>query len=84
MNYRVMKETPTWVFIIDTINGKSVTNDAERVCEALFREYGNKRIFYRDTVGVWDELVHASGIFKTFHLHNWTDYEISKLEEVKT
>lgn len=44
----------------------SVTNDAENVTQYLFEMFGNKQIFYKDTVGDWDELVHDKGVFKDF------------------
>lgn len=57
------------VFIIDTANetGRmTVTNDAEEVVMYLYRCFGNKRIFYKDTLDDWDELVHHHGKFKDF------------------
>lgn len=55
-----------FVFIIDMDMGLSVTNDAENVVPEVVREYGNKRIVYRDTAGQWDELVHDNGKFVRF------------------
>jgi hypothetical protein len=57
-NFEVTKVTDDIVWIRDTCRGASVTNDAERVCDELAILYGNRRIFYRDTMGNWDELVH--------------------------
>jgi hypothetical protein len=54
------------VFIIDHDIGRSVTNDAEAVVEAVLRVFPSKRIIYRDTDGRWDELVHAKGGFVGF------------------
>ena len=55
------------VFITDDDNGGwSVTNDAERVVEAINERYPNRRIVYKDTCGYWDELVHKNGEFLTF------------------
>ena len=41
----------------------SVTNDAAAVCEHLYALYGERRIFYWDTIGRCDELVHEHGRF---------------------
>lgn len=43
----------------------SVTNDAANVVATLDAQYGlsGKRILYRDSMGVWDELKHAGGRF---------------------
>jgi len=54
------------VWIIDNDRGKSVTNDAQRVCLALNQQYQNYRIIYRDTMGLWDELAHVNGIHHGF------------------
>lgn len=60
------------VFVIDRCNDHvgvpSVTNDAERVVLYLAWEHDawHKRIFYRDTDGRWDELVHDYGGFLGF------------------
>jgi len=44
----------------------SVTNDAEQVVEYLYEQFGDKQIFYKDTEGYWDELVHKNGVFENF------------------
>lgn len=48
----------------------SVTNDAENVVEYLteYHELGNKRIFYEDTDGMVDELVHEKSTFTGFKM----------------
>lgn len=65
----VREATNTAVFIVDlarTCGTMSVTNDAESVVKIVASEYGNRRIFYRDTCGRWDELVHDNGRFLRF------------------
>lgn len=60
------------VYIIDlaeSLKTMSVTNDAEAVVHNLNKEFGNRRFFYRDTMGSWDELVHDNGKFLTFRPH---------------
>ena len=49
-------------------NTISITNDAENVVEYLYKYYdiGNKRIFYEDTWGRVDELLHDNEIFIDF------------------
>lgn len=69
--YEVVKVAPDCVWIEDCSRDsqlavKSVTNDAEHVCEELFARYGQRRFLYRDTDGNWDELVHEAGKFTEF------------------
>ena len=47
----------------------SVTNDAENVTAELFMKgklYGSRRLFYFDSDGIKDEIVHRGGIFLAF------------------
>lgn len=44
----------------------SVTNDAGQVTRYLYDKFGDKRIFYRDSTGRWDELVHEDGAFTRY------------------
>ena len=54
------------VWIVDLNVGKSVTNDAEKVCEELNRQYPLHRIIYRDSDKNWDELVHLDWTFNHY------------------
>lgn len=63
--FDVLKTDPH-IVIDDKDVGMSVTNDAERVCRHLVNLYGNKRIFYYDTIGNFDELVHENGEFRSY------------------
>ena len=65
--YSIHKVTDEAIFIIDNDIGKSVTNDAEGIVARLVGLHGNKPIFYRDTMGQWDELVHNNGVFTGFN-----------------
>lgn len=57
-------------FIVDdNLGGMSVTNAAELVCEQCCRAFGDRRIIYCDSMGHWDELVHAHGSFIGFSLY---------------
>jgi hypothetical protein len=61
--------TPDMVYLVDLCNvtdAMSVTNDAEAVVENLYKEFGDKRFIYQDSMGNWDELVHARGVFIDF------------------
>jgi len=64
--FEVVKVTDDIVWIRDLDRECSITNDAERVCDELAIEYGERRIIYRDTDGSWDELVHEHGRFLAF------------------
>ena len=63
-NYRVIDETDNEIYLVDNdIEGyRSVTNDANNICNV----YPDKRIFYCDSMGNWDEMIHDEGAFKTF------------------
>lgn len=53
--------------VIEDRNGPlSVTNDAENVVAELLSKFGNKRIFYYDTMGNRDELCHDGKKFTHF------------------
>lgn len=55
------------VWIEDLDGYKSVTNDAERVTQELAASFGGRvRIIYKDTSGLWDELMHVNGKFETY------------------
>lgn len=52
------------VWIVDEDKGNmSVTNDAERVVQAVLEVFPNYRIVYRDSEGNWNELHHKNGYF---------------------
>lgn len=55
------------IWITDESEGhphaKSVTNDAERVVADVNNRCPGYRIFYKDTMGLWDELLHEHGKF---------------------
>jgi hypothetical protein len=64
-----MEETADYIYIRDVGgNYRSVTNDAEKVIEKLTTEndLGNRRIFYMDTMGQIDELLHKGSRFTGF------------------
>ena len=63
-HYSVRCETEETIWIVDLDDGgMSVTNDAESVVAQVVKEYGDKRIIYRDSDGRWDELRHINGVF---------------------
>jgi hypothetical protein len=60
-----------YIFIRDIghHNGRSVTNDAEFVVGQLYLDFGigdATRIFYEDSEGEVDELVHSGNVFRGF------------------
>ena len=65
-HYTITTILSTAVFLVDNDIGRSVTNDAENVVSAINSEHPGKRIFYKDTTGNWDELVHNNGLFLRF------------------
>lgn len=67
--YQVLTKVDDCVFLIDLHGDKSVTNDAERVTKELFEKYGNARFIYKDSLGVWDELMHDYGEFSHFSIY---------------
>lgn len=53
------------------VRGPSLTNCAEEVLTLALEycsEVGDTRLIYRDSEGVWDEIVHIDGKFVGFHL----------------
>jgi hypothetical protein len=57
------------VCIVDNDNGKSVTNDADAVIEDLVAagiDLAAHLVIYRDTMGVWDQLLVSGGKFASF------------------
>jgi len=64
-------EAGKYIFIRDIGHnfGRSITNDAEYVIELLYREYeitDGVRIFYEDSEGRVDELLHSGKKFAGF------------------
>jgi hypothetical protein len=69
--YDLICETTEFIYIKDIGFDKgrfSVTNDAEFVVAELHENFnlGNRRIFYMDSEGNVDELLHRSGVFSGF------------------
>lgn len=68
--YSVAQVTDSLVLIIDDddINSPSVTNTAEAVIADLAGKYDltNRKVYYRDSMGIFDELMHLDGQFLEF------------------
>ena len=64
--YYVHKVVDGVVYIVDTNGPLSVTNDAEGVVATLNDIYPKHRVIYRDSDGLWDELMHDKGTFAGF------------------
>lgn len=73
MSYIIDRVDLNWIFIRETNQGISVTNNAENVTEEIYNTYGDYRILYRDSEGFWDELLHSNGRFTGFKLHTLND-----------
>jgi hypothetical protein len=64
------------VCVMDLNDGRTVTNDADAVVEDLVRDLGGlsgKTVIYRDTTGIWDELVVHKDRFSGFRSVNEKD-----------
>lgn len=67
--YRIEEQTDEQLIIRDIGNGLTVTNDAEAVVRDLHRNgmLGDRKLFYYDSEGELDELIHDSnGMFQGF------------------
>jgi len=65
----IEKDTEKYMYIVDTgTEERSVTNDVEAVLEYLSEnfELWNRRLFYKDSSGNVDEIVHYYGKFLQF------------------
>jgi hypothetical protein len=67
----IEQETPEYIFILGVgpwDKHLTVTNAAESVIETLAKDHvlGDYRVFYRDSEGQIDELLHTSGKFIGF------------------
>jgi hypothetical protein len=62
-------EQGEFLCLVDSGQGRSITNDAEAVIADLAaagHDLAAKRLLYRDTMGYWDELVVKNGQFSHF------------------
>jgi hypothetical protein len=72
--FDVVEETDKYTYIEDRYDGnpfiKSVTNDVENVVKYLYKHFNinDKRLFYKDTDGKIDEILHENGEFIDFKL----------------
>lgn len=64
--YSVVNFSTERITIRDENGDVSVTNDAELVVMELLALYGNRRIFYFDSLGNLDELCHDGTKFTHF------------------
>ena len=70
--WRVLNHVPGKYIFIEDIGhsmGRSVTSNVEYVIEQLYIEQNithGTRVFYKDSDGSIDEIIHAAGRFKTF------------------
>jgi hypothetical protein len=68
--FELLKHCEEYIFISDIgQNCRNVTNDAENVVKRLYLEYeitDKTRIFYEDSYGRVDEILHSGETFKGF------------------
>lgn len=77
-DYKIKMRNEKFIFIEDTNQEyfKSVTNDIEFILLNLSEDYelSNKRLFYKDSLGEIDEVIHKNGKFVSFkHGHDGID-----------
>jgi hypothetical protein len=71
-SFTIVRETSEYIYIVDNSNvagSKTITNDAEEVISYLFNVgflSCSQRVYYKDTNGCIDELLHFDGRFKGF------------------
>jgi hypothetical protein len=65
------------IAIFDKDGGRSVTNDADAViaCLATNFDLAKFRVIYRDTRGIWDEMIVRDGRFADFRSINERDLD---------
>lgn len=68
IKYQIIRITDTLVLLKDLDQGATITNYPSETLNHLSqnRSIKGKRIFYRDTVGRYDEIVHDRGVFRCF------------------
>jgi hypothetical protein len=54
------------VYLVDLADGKSITNGAEEVVAQIHQSHPGYLICYRDTMGVWSQLIVRGGQFHAF------------------
>ena len=70
---QVLRHEPgKFIYVLDVGHnvGRTVTNDAAYIVELLFSKYGiteETRIFYKDSVGRIDEIIHSGRKFRDFN-----------------
>lgn len=68
--YTIQKVTDTFVLISDNNRGLSVTNAARHIVSELHERLkggiGHRRLYYRDSTGRFDELMHEGGRYSGF------------------
>ncbi len=72
--YSIRRYAPELIALVDEFDegtpSMSLTNDAEAVIAELVRQnlIGDRRVLYRDSSGVWDEILVKDGRFAGFAL----------------
>lgn len=67
--YSIGHVNDLFILIVDRDRGRSVTNDAVNIVPELdkvLNGLGNRTIFYKDSQGRFDEILHTGGLFDGF------------------
>jgi hypothetical protein len=77
--FEVITENDQFIYLEDTGHNqfKTVTTDANYVLTSLAEQFGleNKRVFYKDSYGEIDEILHKNGILAGYK-HGHTGYTV--------
>lgn len=66
-DYKIVEETENYIYIEDqNLGNRSVTNDAINVVADLAAHLGDRRLYYRDSLGDIDEIMVKDSIFSGF------------------
>jgi hypothetical protein len=80
--YEVITANAQFIYLEDTGHNqfKTVTNDAAYVLAELNEAYGpgSRRIFYKDSSGEIDEIIHKNGVFTGFR-HGHKGYSLDMI-----
>ena len=81
--YDLITANSQFIYIEDTGHHqfKTVTNDVQYVLSSLVKDnsLSNQRVFYKDSSGDIDEIVHTQGVFQQFR-HGSGPYSLDELE----
>ena len=66
-DWQIENQTDEYILIRDlNLGNRSVTNDVENVVKKILPQLNGRRLFYRDSMGVVDEIIIEEGEFFEF------------------